>query len=203
MKPHGVYFCWFSFSFNSGLSAFFFFFSSSSVHERLWERLLLWRPTLSRSFTRGTGSIPPMWNQCSTRGPQRWPDTSCLSRTIPRCVRTACTPSSCPALPSRAHGLRTKEGVQFFFTLHSSTDQMNCRHQESVETYGFFCASSWLYRILPSVKHKPFTPVPCGNLTENWNEVEPDPNQVAYSRHMSLKVYVLEYQSSTALFFCE
>uniref|UniRef100_A0A7N6ACN9 Homogentisate 1,2-dioxygenase n=1 Tax=Anabas testudineus TaxID=64144 RepID=A0A7N6ACN9_ANATE len=37
---------------------------------------------------------------------------------------------------------------------------------------------SWLYRILPSVKHKPFTLVPCGNLTENWNEVEPDPNQV-------------------------
>uniref|UniRef100_A0A7N6A4N2 Homogentisate 1,2-dioxygenase n=1 Tax=Anabas testudineus TaxID=64144 RepID=A0A7N6A4N2_ANATE len=39
---------------------------------------------------------------------------------------------------------------------------------------------SWLYRILPSVKHKPFTLVPCGNLTENWNEVEPDPNQLRW-----------------------
>uniref|UniRef100_A0A4W6C9S4 Homogentisate 1,2-dioxygenase n=1 Tax=Lates calcarifer TaxID=8187 RepID=A0A4W6C9S4_LATCA len=39
---------------------------------------------------------------------------------------------------------------------------------------------SWLYRILPSVKHKPFTAVPCGNLTENWNEVEPDPNQLRW-----------------------
>lgn len=41
-----------------------------------------------------------------------------------------------------------------------------------------FLLYSWLYRILPSVKHKPFAPVPCGNVTENWNEAEPDPNQV-------------------------
>lgn len=41
-----------------------------------------------------------------------------------------------------------------------------------------FVFSSWLYRILPSVKHKPFTAVSCGDLTENWDEVEPDPNQV-------------------------
>lgn len=39
---------------------------------------------------------------------------------------------------------------------------------------------SWLYRILPSVRHKPFTAVNCGNLIENWDEVEPDPNQVTY-----------------------
>ncbi|KAA8580841.1 hypothetical protein FQN60_013799 [Etheostoma spectabile] len=39
---------------------------------------------------------------------------------------------------------------------------------------------SWLYRILPSVKHKPFTAVSCGNLTENWNEVEPEPNQLRW-----------------------
>uniref|UniRef100_A0A8C6VSQ6 Homogentisate 1,2-dioxygenase n=1 Tax=Nothobranchius furzeri TaxID=105023 RepID=A0A8C6VSQ6_NOTFU len=39
---------------------------------------------------------------------------------------------------------------------------------------------SWLYRILPSVKHKPFTLVPCGDLTENWDEVEPDPNQMRW-----------------------
>uniref|UniRef100_A0A673IFA3 Homogentisate 1,2-dioxygenase n=1 Tax=Sinocyclocheilus rhinocerous TaxID=307959 RepID=A0A673IFA3_9TELE len=38
----------------------------------------------------------------------------------------------------------------------------------------------WLYRILPSVRHKPFTPMSCGDLTENWNEVEPDPNQLRW-----------------------
>uniref|UniRef100_A0AAQ5X842 Homogentisate 1,2-dioxygenase n=1 Tax=Amphiprion ocellaris TaxID=80972 RepID=A0AAQ5X842_AMPOC len=39
---------------------------------------------------------------------------------------------------------------------------------------------SWLYRIIPSVKHKPFTKASCGDLTENWNEVEPDPNQLRW-----------------------
>uniref|UniRef100_A0A4W4F3K7 Homogentisate 1,2-dioxygenase n=1 Tax=Electrophorus electricus TaxID=8005 RepID=A0A4W4F3K7_ELEEL len=39
---------------------------------------------------------------------------------------------------------------------------------------------SWLYRILPSVRHKPFTPLSCGNLSDNWNEVEPDPNQLRW-----------------------
>uniref|UniRef100_H3CRU8 Homogentisate 1,2-dioxygenase n=2 Tax=Tetraodon nigroviridis TaxID=99883 RepID=H3CRU8_TETNG len=39
---------------------------------------------------------------------------------------------------------------------------------------------SWLYRILPSVKHKPFAAVSCGNLTEDWDEVEPDPNQLRW-----------------------
>lgn len=39
---------------------------------------------------------------------------------------------------------------------------------------------SWLYRILPSVRHKPFTGMSCGDLTENWNEVEPDPNQLRW-----------------------
>ncbi|MCJ8745883.1 hypothetical protein PDJAM_G00135410 [Pangasius djambal] len=39
---------------------------------------------------------------------------------------------------------------------------------------------SWLYRILPSVQHKPFTPITCGNLTDDWNEVEPNPNQLLW-----------------------
>ncbi|CAB1349936.1 unnamed protein product [Coregonus sp. 'balchen'] len=39
---------------------------------------------------------------------------------------------------------------------------------------------SWLYRILPSVRHKPFTAMHCGNLTEKWDEVEPDPNQLRW-----------------------
>uniref|UniRef100_A0A3P9IC29 Homogentisate 1,2-dioxygenase n=1 Tax=Oryzias latipes TaxID=8090 RepID=A0A3P9IC29_ORYLA len=46
---------------------------------------------------------------------------------------------------------------------------------------------SWLYRILPSVKHKPFTPMPCGDLTENWDEVEPDPNQLRWLPFTILK----------------
>uniref|UniRef100_A0A8C7QXL8 Homogentisate 1,2-dioxygenase n=1 Tax=Oncorhynchus mykiss TaxID=8022 RepID=A0A8C7QXL8_ONCMY len=39
---------------------------------------------------------------------------------------------------------------------------------------------SWLYRILPSVRHKPYTAMHCGNLTEKWDEVEPDPNQLRW-----------------------
>ncbi|NWQ77410.1 HGD dioxygenase, partial [Columbina picui] len=37
---------------------------------------------------------------------------------------------------------------------------------------------SWLYRILPSVCHKPFKALEEGHLTHDWDEVEPDPNQV-------------------------
>uniref|UniRef100_A0AAY4APR8 Homogentisate 1,2-dioxygenase n=1 Tax=Denticeps clupeoides TaxID=299321 RepID=A0AAY4APR8_9TELE len=39
---------------------------------------------------------------------------------------------------------------------------------------------SWLYRILPSVRHKPFTAEPCGDLSESWNDVEPNPNQLRW-----------------------
>lgn len=67
------------------------------------------------------------------------------------------------------------------------------------------CPPSWLYRILPSVKHKPFAAVSCGNLTENWNEVEPDPNQVCTgSAHIGASVNVfiewMEMQKKSSLF---
>ncbi|XP_072254558.1 homogentisate 1,2-dioxygenase [Pyxicephalus adspersus] len=39
---------------------------------------------------------------------------------------------------------------------------------------------SWLYRILPSVRHKPFQPYKQDNLTHNWDEVEPDPSQLRW-----------------------
>ncbi|KAF7238124.1 Homogentisate 1,2-dioxygenase [Varanus komodoensis] len=39
---------------------------------------------------------------------------------------------------------------------------------------------SWLYRILPSVCHKPFQPMDQGYLTHNWNETAPDPNQLRW-----------------------
>ncbi|KAI1891279.1 hypothetical protein AGOR_G00142140 [Albula goreensis] len=39
---------------------------------------------------------------------------------------------------------------------------------------------SWFYRILPSVRHKPFTAMHDGNITDDWNEVEPDPNQLRW-----------------------
>ncbi|XP_055480734.1 homogentisate 1,2-dioxygenase [Psammomys obesus] len=37
---------------------------------------------------------------------------------------------------------------------------------------------SWLYRILPSVSHKPFESIDQGHITNNWDEAGPDPNQV-------------------------
>ncbi|GCB63378.1 hypothetical protein scyTo_0009656 [Scyliorhinus torazame] len=39
---------------------------------------------------------------------------------------------------------------------------------------------SWLYRILPSVIHKPFAPIPQGNLSYSWDEIGPDPNQLRW-----------------------
>ncbi|CAJ0940317.1 unnamed protein product [Ranitomeya imitator] len=39
---------------------------------------------------------------------------------------------------------------------------------------------SWLYRILPSVRHKPFQAYNQKHLTHNWDEVEPDPNQLRW-----------------------
>nr|KAF6378313.1 homogentisate 1,2-dioxygenase [Myotis myotis] len=39
---------------------------------------------------------------------------------------------------------------------------------------------SWLYRILPSVSHKPFESTDQGHVTNNWDEVDPDPNQLRW-----------------------
>ncbi|KAH1186276.1 homogentisate 1,2-dioxygenase isoform X1 [Mauremys mutica] len=39
---------------------------------------------------------------------------------------------------------------------------------------------SWLYRILPSVCHKPFKPMAQGHLTHNWDEAEAEPNQLRW-----------------------
>ncbi|KAL4624877.1 homogentisate 1,2-dioxygenase [Arapaima gigas] len=39
---------------------------------------------------------------------------------------------------------------------------------------------SWLYRIRPSVCHKPFTAVHHEGLVDRWDEVEPDPNQLRW-----------------------
>ncbi|XP_031569436.1 homogentisate 1,2-dioxygenase-like [Actinia tenebrosa] len=39
---------------------------------------------------------------------------------------------------------------------------------------------SWLYRIRPSVVHQPFKPVAQGYLTNDWKEVDPDPNQMRW-----------------------
>ncbi|XP_044738003.1 homogentisate 1,2-dioxygenase isoform X2 [Chrysoperla carnea] len=39
---------------------------------------------------------------------------------------------------------------------------------------------SWLYRIRPSVMHQPYKPVNHRNLTNNWNEQYPDPNQMRW-----------------------
>uniref|UniRef100_A0A8D0HEV9 Homogentisate 1,2-dioxygenase n=2 Tax=Sphenodon punctatus TaxID=8508 RepID=A0A8D0HEV9_SPHPU len=47
---------------------------------------------------------------------------------------------------------------------------------------------SWLYRILPSVRHTPFHPIDQGYLTHKWDEVEPDPNQLRWKPFAILKV---------------
>merc|ERR1711963_475480 len=39
---------------------------------------------------------------------------------------------------------------------------------------------TWLYRIRPSVVHKPFKRIDNGLLTHNWDEVEPNPNQLRW-----------------------
>lgn len=37
---------------------------------------------------------------------------------------------------------------------------------------------SWLYRIRPSVLHQPFERMDRGQMTDDWNTVHPNPNQV-------------------------
>lgn len=39
---------------------------------------------------------------------------------------------------------------------------------------------SWFYRIRPSIGHDPFKPFMNSNVTCNWNEQEPDPNQMRW-----------------------
>lgn len=39
---------------------------------------------------------------------------------------------------------------------------------------------TWLYRIRPSVVHQPFKPYQKSNLTENWTEQPPNPNQLRW-----------------------
>ncbi|KAG1681783.1 Homogentisate 1,2-dioxygenase [Nymphon striatum] len=39
---------------------------------------------------------------------------------------------------------------------------------------------SWLYRIRPSVTHKPFQEISNGNLTSDWNDNRPNPNQLRW-----------------------
>ena len=51
---------------------------------------------------------------------------------------------------------------------------------------GCFLTNSWLYRIRPSVIHKPFEKTVQGNLTHNWDECDPNPNQVRNTIESSL-----------------
>lgn len=43
----------------------------------------------------------------------------------------------------------------------------------------FFFWYSWLYRMRPSVFHLPFEKMDSKLLSNNWNEIDPNPNQVA------------------------
>ncbi|CAG2102201.1 unnamed protein product [Medioppia subpectinata] len=40
---------------------------------------------------------------------------------------------------------------------------------------------TWLYRIRPSVIHSPFKPYSGSNLTSNWDQIEPTPNQLRWN----------------------
>ncbi|XP_018578625.1 homogentisate 1,2-dioxygenase, partial [Anoplophora glabripennis] len=40
---------------------------------------------------------------------------------------------------------------------------------------------TWFYRIRPSVGHKPFKLFDKGNITHNWNALNPDPNQMRWN----------------------
>ncbi|KAK9887839.1 hypothetical protein WA026_000149 [Henosepilachna vigintioctopunctata] len=40
---------------------------------------------------------------------------------------------------------------------------------------------SWLYRISPSIGHKPFKPFLESNISSNWDEVMPDPSQMRWN----------------------
>ena len=50
---------------------------------------------------------------------------------------------------------------------------------------------SWLYRIRPCVVHKPFEKAFQGDLTHNWNECDPNPNQVRTDRK-SVSILLME-----------
>ncbi|XP_035209607.1 homogentisate 1,2-dioxygenase-like isoform X1 [Stegodyphus dumicola] len=43
-----------------------------------------------------------------------------------------------------------------------------------------FNRRTWFYRIRPSVVHLPFKPLNCGDLTHDWNENDPNPNQMRW-----------------------
>jgi hypothetical protein len=53
----------------------------------------------------------------------------------------------------------------------------------------FLVLPSWLYRILPSVSHKPFESIDQGHVTHNWDEVGPDPNQVTFPSKLKYTVW--------------
>ncbi|RWS23192.1 hypothetical protein B4U80_07070 [Leptotrombidium deliense] len=54
------------------------------------------------------------------------------------------------------------------------TDQLRIKKIITQET------ETWLYRIRPSVQHKPFERLHESNITYNWNEIEPNPNQMRW-----------------------
>ena len=54
---------------------------------------------------------------------------------------------------------------------------------------------SWLYRILPPVKHIPFRKIEKNLLTNNWSEYdEPDPNQIRWNPFDLTKVLIMKLQ---------
>ncbi|XP_040583939.1 homogentisate 1,2-dioxygenase [Lepeophtheirus salmonis] len=76
-------------------------------------------------------------------------------------------PNSLPAVQNTpqkcSYGLYAEQLSGSAFT---ETRHKNCR--------------TWLYRMLPSAKHDPFEKLPHDYLTNDWNENEPNPNQMRW-----------------------
>uniref|UniRef100_A0A670JMG1 Homogentisate 1,2-dioxygenase n=1 Tax=Podarcis muralis TaxID=64176 RepID=A0A670JMG1_PODMU len=90
--------------------------------------------------------------------------------------------------PRKSISLRGAETAQFFrspkHNVKFCTGAVRVAEAFSQPNFHDFSAfvflSSWLYRILPSVCHKPFQPVHQGYLTHSWDEAEPEPNQLRW-----------------------
>lgn len=103
------------------------------------------------------------------------------SRTLLRNALMACMLSNSQALRSLLQGSTTAEGTCNPNSVISSGMQQKSFKFALYNNYTvfiYFHHCSWLYRIRPSVVHKPFEKTVQGDLTHSWDECDPNPNQV-------------------------
>ena len=73
--------------------------------------------------------------------------------------------NSCQDLLSPVLEKLTVEGIPVMQQLYSHHHNVLC---------------SWLYRMVPSAKHKPFVAIGPGNMSNDFDKWQPNPNQVCY-----------------------